>query len=64
MTIFTMKDAKITPLAIIKSGKSLTLDEYAALGAPAPAAAPAAAVAPAAPAAPAPAPAPAAPAHK
>jgi len=32
MTIFTMKDSKITPLAIIKSGKSLTLDEYAALG--------------------------------
>jgi branched-chain amino acid transport system substrate-binding protein len=38
MTIFTMKEGKITPLAIIKSGKSLTLDEYAALGAPAPAA--------------------------
>lgn len=35
MTIFTMKDAKITPLAIIKGGKSLTLDEYAALSAPA-----------------------------
>lgn len=34
MTIFTMKEAKITPLAIIKSGKSLTLDEYAALSAP------------------------------
>jgi branched-chain amino acid transport system substrate-binding protein len=33
MTIFTLKDAKITPLAIIKGGKSLTLDEYAALGA-------------------------------
>lgn len=31
MTIFTMKDGKITPLAIIKGGKSLTLDEYAAL---------------------------------
>jgi branched-chain amino acid transport system substrate-binding protein len=32
MTIFTMKDGKVTPLAIIKGGKSLTLDEYAALG--------------------------------
>lgn len=42
MTIFTLKDSKITPLAIIKGGKSLTLDEYAALGAPAPEAAPAA----------------------
>ncbi|MBI5107690.1 MAG: branched-chain amino acid ABC transporter substrate-binding protein [Rhodocyclales bacterium] len=47
MTIFTLKDGKITPLAIIKGGKSLTLDEYAALSAPA---APAAtAAAPAAP---------------
>ncbi|MDI6747492.1 MAG: branched-chain amino acid ABC transporter substrate-binding protein [Rhodocyclaceae bacterium] len=57
MTIFTMKEGKVTPLAIIKGGKSLTLDEYAALGAPAPAAAPAEmakpAEAPAAPAAPA-----------
>jgi branched-chain amino acid transport system substrate-binding protein len=49
MTIFTMSAGKITPLAIIKGGKSLTLDEYAALSAPAkpaeaaPAAAPAAA---------------------
>ncbi|WP_126447047.1 branched-chain amino acid ABC transporter substrate-binding protein [Sulfuricystis multivorans] len=33
MTIFTMKDGKVTPLAIIKGGKSLTLDEYAALSA-------------------------------
>jgi branched-chain amino acid transport system substrate-binding protein len=41
MTIFTLKDGKITPLAIIKGGKSLTLDEYAALSAPAPAPAPA-----------------------
>lgn len=68
MTIFTLKEGKITPVAILKSGKSLTLDEYAALSAPAPAAvapaatpaagAPAAAAAaPAAPAAPAPAPA-------
>jgi branched-chain amino acid transport system substrate-binding protein len=29
MTIFTMKGGKVTPLAIIKGGKSLTLDEYA-----------------------------------
>jgi hypothetical protein len=63
MTIFTLKEGKITPVAILKGGKSLTLDEYAALTAPpAPAAAPAApGVAPAAapgtaaPAAPAPA---------
>ena len=60
MTIFTLKDGKITPVAILKSGKSMTLDEYAAASAPAPAAAPAAA-APAA-AAPAAAPAAAAPA--
>ena len=39
MTIFTMKDGKITPLAIIKGGKSMTLEEYAAAAAPAPAAA-------------------------
>jgi branched-chain amino acid transport system substrate-binding protein len=55
MTIFTMKEGKITPLAIIKSGKSLTLDEYAALGAPAapPSATPAAEAKPAEGAAPA-----------
>ncbi|MDP1525452.1 MAG: branched-chain amino acid ABC transporter substrate-binding protein [Rhodocyclaceae bacterium] len=35
MTIFTLTAGKITPLAIIKGGKSLTLDEYAALSAPA-----------------------------
>lgn len=51
MTIFTMKEGKITPLAIIKSGKSLTLDEYAALSAPAAAPAEAAKPAEAAPAA-------------
>ncbi len=70
MTIFTLKEGKITPIAILKSGKSLTLDEYAALSAPAavapaptsaPAAAPAAAPA-GAPAAAAPAAATAAPA--
>jgi branched-chain amino acid transport system substrate-binding protein len=48
MTIFTLKEGKITPVAILKGGKSLTLDEYAALVAP-----PAPAPAPAAPAAPA-----------
>ena len=64
MTIFTLKEGKITPVAILKGGKSLTLDEYAALTAPpAPAPAPAAAAAPAAPgAAPAAAPGAAAPA--
>jgi branched-chain amino acid transport system substrate-binding protein len=61
MTIFTMKEGKVTPLAIIKGGKSLTLDEYAALAAPAPATAPAEA---AKPAEAAPAAAPAAPAQK
>jgi branched-chain amino acid transport system substrate-binding protein len=35
MTIFAMKGGKVAPLAIIKGGKSLTLDEYAALAAPA-----------------------------
>jgi branched-chain amino acid transport system substrate-binding protein len=39
MTIFTMKAGKITPVAIIKSGKSMTVDEYIAMSAPAPAAA-------------------------
>lgn len=33
MTIFSMKSGKITPLAIIKGDKSLTLEEYAALAA-------------------------------
>lgn len=45
MTIFTMQKGKITPVAIIKSGKSMTVAEYAAMAAPA---APAAAAAPAA----------------
>ncbi|MCX7157530.1 MAG: branched-chain amino acid ABC transporter substrate-binding protein [Rhodocyclales bacterium] len=43
MTIFTLKEGKITPIAILKSGKSMTLDEYAQATAPAPVAAPAAA---------------------
>jgi hypothetical protein len=52
MTIFTLKEGKITPVAILKGGKSLTLEEYAALTAPpAPAPAPAAAQGAAAPAA-------------
>ncbi|NJD34261.1 MAG: branched-chain amino acid ABC transporter substrate-binding protein [Betaproteobacteria bacterium] len=55
MTIFTLKDGKITPVAILKSGKSMTLDEYAQATAPAAPAAPAAAPAAAAPAAAAPA---------
>jgi branched-chain amino acid transport system substrate-binding protein len=50
ITIFTLKDGKVAPTAIIKGGKSMTLDEYANMAAPAPAAAPAAAPAPAAPA--------------
>lgn len=29
ITIFTLKDGKVAPTAIIKSGKSMTLDEYA-----------------------------------
>ena len=35
MTIFTLKEGKITPVAILKGGKSLTLDEYAQATAPA-----------------------------
>jgi branched-chain amino acid transport system substrate-binding protein len=67
ITIFTLKEGKVVPIAILKNGKSLTLDEYAQLAAPAPAPTPApAAAAPTAPApaAAAPAPAPAAPAEK
>ncbi len=44
MTIFTMKAGKVAPIAIIKGGKSMTVDEYAqaaAATAPAPAATPA-----------------------
>ncbi len=33
MTIFSMKSGKVVPFAIIKGGKSLTLDEYAAMNA-------------------------------
>ncbi|MDO8958630.1 MAG: branched-chain amino acid ABC transporter substrate-binding protein [Rhodocyclaceae bacterium] len=48
MTIFSMKAGKVTPLAIIKGGKSLTLDEYGAMNAPAPVVALAVPAAPAA----------------
>ncbi|MBV8030674.1 MAG: branched-chain amino acid ABC transporter substrate-binding protein [Betaproteobacteria bacterium] len=47
MTIFTMKDGKITPLAIVKSGKTTAYDDFVKAAAPA-------APATAAPAAPAP----------
>ena len=63
MTIFTLKEGKIAPVAILKSGKSMTLDEYAQAMAPVavpPAPTSAAAPAPDAPTAPAGAPAPAA----
>jgi branched-chain amino acid transport system substrate-binding protein len=59
MTIFTLKDGKITPVAILKGGKSLTLDEYAQATAPVAPTAPAPAAAPGA-AAPTPGTAPAA----
>ncbi len=44
MTIFTMKDGKLAPIAIIKGGQTTTWDDFlkAAAPAPAPAAAPAA----------------------
>jgi len=74
MTIFTLKEGKIAPVAILKNGKSMTLDEYAqatapaaapppapaaaGAAAPAPGAAPAAGTAAAPAAAPSPAPAP------
>jgi branched-chain amino acid transport system substrate-binding protein len=34
MTIFTMKGGKIEPIAIIKGGKSMTVDEYLKIAAP------------------------------
>jgi hypothetical protein len=34
MTIFTMKGGKIEPIAIIKGGKSMTVDEYLNMTAP------------------------------
>jgi branched-chain amino acid transport system substrate-binding protein len=47
MTIFTMKDGKLGPIAIIKGGKTTSFDDFVKASAPAPAA-PAAAPAPAA----------------
>ena len=47
-----MKEGKITPIAVVKSGKTLSYEDFVKAAAPAPAPAPAAA-----PAAPAPAPA-------
>ncbi|MCF8177485.1 MAG: branched-chain amino acid ABC transporter substrate-binding protein, partial [Sulfuritalea sp.] len=35
ITIFTLKDGKVAPTAIIKGGKSMSLDEYAKMSAPA-----------------------------
>jgi len=55
MTIFTLKEGKITPVAILKSGKSMTLDEYAQANAPAAPAVASGAAAAAAAAAPTPA---------
>jgi branched-chain amino acid transport system substrate-binding protein len=49
MTIFTMKEGKLTPIAIIKGGKTISFEDFVKASAPAPTAAPAAA--PAAPAA-------------
>ncbi|MEO7725943.1 MAG: branched-chain amino acid ABC transporter substrate-binding protein [Burkholderiales bacterium] len=41
MTIFTMKEGKIAPIAIIKSGKTTSYDDFIKAAAPAPAPAPA-----------------------
>jgi len=41
MTIFTMKDGKLAPVAIIKGGKTTDYAEFMKAAAPAPAAAPA-----------------------
>jgi branched-chain amino acid transport system substrate-binding protein len=52
MTIFTMKGGKITPVAVIKSGKTMPIAEFiASMAPPAPAPAPAPAAAPEVPAA-------------
>ena len=60
ITIFTLKNGKVEPIAVVQAGKSYPFDEFVKGAAAAPAAAPAAAAAPApamAPAAPAAAPA-------
>ena len=36
MTIFTMKDGKLEPIAIVKGGKTTTFDEFVKAAAPAP----------------------------
>ena len=42
MTIFTMKDGKLAPIAIIKGGQTVSYEDFVKASAPAPAAAPAA----------------------
>jgi len=42
MTIFTMKDGKLTPIAVIKGGQTTSFEDFVKASAPAPAAAPAA----------------------
>jgi branched-chain amino acid transport system substrate-binding protein len=41
ITIFTMKDGKLAPIAIIKGGQTISYEDFAKASAPAPAAAPA-----------------------
>ena len=40
ITIFTMKEGKITPIAVVKSGKTVSYEDFVKAAAPAPAAAP------------------------
>jgi len=47
ITMFTMKDGKLTPIAIVKGGQTVSYEDFVKASAPAPAAAPAAAPAPA-----------------
>jgi branched-chain amino acid transport system substrate-binding protein len=47
MTIFTMKDGKLAPIAVIKGGKTASYEDFVKAAAPAPAAPAAAAAAPA-----------------
>ena len=42
MTIFTMKDGKLAPIAVIKGGQTVSYEDFVKAAAPAPAAAPAA----------------------
>jgi len=48
MTIFTMKDGKLAPIAVIKGGKTASYEDFVKASQPAPAAAAPAAPAPAA----------------